>query len=173
MKKSCGIGSAARWTDHRWDRREIPSSSESGSAVEKGAGWYSHDERSFANVTQNVSQAENALLRWVRAAQKIQSDQLHKMAKTMLQHWDGILGFWRFGNMTNASMKGFNNMVRTMLWQAYGYRYLEYMRFKISNQSNNNIKIVIWGEFFTNCKEAYLCNNTYTILEIVVVVYKP
>lgn len=49
--------------------------------------------RSIYSVTQNVSQAEDALLRWVKAAQKIQSDQLHKMAKTILQHWDGILAF--------------------------------------------------------------------------------
>ena len=60
-----------------------------------------------------------------------------------MQHWDGILGFRRFGNMTNASMEGFNNKVRTMLRQAYGYRDLEYMRLKIFNLSDNNIKIII------------------------------
>ena len=99
--------------------------------------------RSIYSVTQNVSQAENALLRWVKAAQKIQSDQLHKMAKTILQYWDEILGFWRFGNITNASMEGFNNKVRTMRRQAYGYRDLEYMRLKIFNLPNNNLKIII------------------------------
>ena len=99
--------------------------------------------RSIYSVAQNVSQAEDALLRWVKAAQEIQSDQLHKMAKTILQYWDGILGFWRFGNMTNASMEGFNNKVRTMLRQAYGYRDLEYMRLKIFNLPNNNLKIII------------------------------
>lgn len=99
--------------------------------------------RSIYAVAQNASQAEDALLRWVKAAQEIQSDQLHKMAKTILQYWDGILGFWRFGNMTNASMEGFNNKVRTMLRQAYGYRDLEYMRLKIFNLPNNNLKIII------------------------------
>ena len=63
--------------------------------------------RSIYAVAQNVSQAEEALLRWVRTARKIQSDQRHKMAKTILQHWDGIPGFRRFRNMTNASMEGF------------------------------------------------------------------
>ena len=77
--------------------------------------------RSIYAVAQNASQAEDALLRWVKAALQIQSDQLHKMAKTILQHWDGILGFWHFGNLTNAAMEGFNNKVRTMLRQAYGY----------------------------------------------------
>ena len=90
-----------------------------------------------------ASQAEDALLRWVKAALQIQSDQLHKMAKTILQHWDGILGFWHFGNLTNAAMEGFNNKVRTMLRQAYGYRDLEYMRLKIFNLPENNIKIII------------------------------
>ena len=99
--------------------------------------------QSIYSVAQNISQAEDALLRWVRAAQKIQSDQLHKMAKTILQHWDGILEFRRFGNMTNVSMEGFNNKVRTMLRQAYGYRDLEYMRLKIFNLPDNNLKIII------------------------------
>ena len=39
--------------------------------------------------------------------------------------------------------EGFNNKVRTMLRQAYGYRDLEYMRLKIFNLPNNNLKIVI------------------------------
>lgn len=56
---------------------------------------------------------------------------------------DGILGFWHFGNLTNAAMEGFNNKVRTMLRQAYGYRDLEYMRLKIFNLPENNIKIII------------------------------
>ena len=99
--------------------------------------------RSIYAVAQNASQAEDALLRWVKAALQIQSDQLHKMAKTILQHWDGILGFWHFGNLTNAAMEGFNNKVRTMLRQAYGYRDLEYMRLKIFNLPENNIKIII------------------------------
>ncbi len=93
--------------------------------------------------SENAPQAEDALLRWVKAALQIQSDQLHKMAKTILQHWDGILGFWHFGNLTNAAMEGFNNKVRTMLRQAYGYRDLEYMRLKIFNLPENNIKIII------------------------------
>ena len=50
--------------------------------------------------------------------------------------------FWRFGNMTNASMEGFNNKARTMLQQAYGYRDLEYMRLKNFNQPNDNLKII-------------------------------
>lgn len=95
------------------------------------------------SVVQNISQAEDSLLLGAKAAQKIQSDQLHKMAKTILQYRDGILGFWRFGNMTNASMEGFYNKVRTMLRQAYGYRDPEYMRLKIFNLPNNNIKIII------------------------------
>ena len=40
-------------------------------------------------------------------------------------------------------MEGFNNKVRTMLRQAYGYRDLEYMRFKIFNLLNNNLKNII------------------------------
>ena len=82
--------------------------------------------RTIYSVAQNVSQAEDALPRWVGAAQKIQSDQLHKMAKTILQYWDGILGFWRFGNRTNASMEGFNNKIKVAKRIGYGYRNDDY-----------------------------------------------
>ncbi|MST99662.1 transposase [Victivallaceae bacterium BBE-744-WT-12] len=65
------------------------------------------------------------------------------MAKTILQHWGRNSGVLAFRNMTNASMEGFNNKVRTMLRQAYGYRDLEFMLLKIFNLPNNNIKIII------------------------------
>ena len=68
---------------------------------------------------------------------------MHKMAKTTLQHRDGILGFRRFEDMTNASMEGFNNKARTMLRQAYGYRNPEYMPLRIFNLPDSNIKIII------------------------------
>ena len=74
---------------------------------------------------------------------KKQSDQLYRTAKTILQHWTGIRGFWHFGNAANASMEGFNNKVRTMFRQAYGYRVPECMRLKIFNLPNNNLKIII------------------------------
>lgn len=109
--------------------------------------------RSIYSVNQDASQAEDALLRCIKAALQIQSDQLQKMAKTILQHWDGSLGFWRFGNLTNTAMDGFNNKVRTMLRQAYGYRDLEYMRLKIFNLPDNNVKIIILGEFLNKVQK--------------------
>ena len=49
--------------------------------------------RSIYAIVQDASQAEDALFRWVKSAQKIHSDQRHRTVKTILQHWDGILGF--------------------------------------------------------------------------------
>ena len=106
--------------------------------------------QSIYSVAQNVSQAEETLLRW----EKIQSDQLHKMAMTTLQHWDGILEFWRFGNMANTSMEGFNNKVRTMLRQTYGYRDLDYMRLKIFNLPTTISKLSFEASFSHTAKEA-------------------
>ncbi len=62
---------------------------------------------------------------------------------TMEKHWEGILGFWRFGGATNAAMEGFNNKVRTMLRQAYGYRDDEYMILKIYDLPNRKLQVVI------------------------------
>ena len=63
--------------------------------------------------------------------------------EVMEKHWKGILGFWRFGGATNAAMEGFNNKVRTMLRQAYGYRDDEYMILKIYDLQNRKSQVVI------------------------------
>lgn len=99
--------------------------------------------RSIYAVASDDYQAETLLRNWVNAAKLLQSDEIHKMAKTVETHWDGILGFWRFGGVTNAAMEGFNNKVRTLMRQAYGYRDHEYMRLKIFNLPNSKLKIVI------------------------------
>ena len=60
--------------------------------------------RSIYSVAQNASQAEFALRQWCETAKLIESPDLHKMVKTLENHWDGILGFWHFGGLSNAAM---------------------------------------------------------------------
>lgn len=87
--------------------------------------------RSIYRTAQNSNEAEIALLKWTEIARIIKSDELQKMVKTIENHWEGILGYWYFGGVTSASMEGFNNKVRTMVQQAYGFHDDEYMRLKI------------------------------------------
>jgi transposase len=54
-----------------------------------------------------------------------------KMAKTIKNHIEGILVFWRNDRLTNAHMEGFNNKIRWLIRQAHGYRDSEYFYLKI------------------------------------------
>jgi len=94
-------------------------------------------------VATSASSAEIALQFWIKIAKEIKSEELQKMVATLENHWDGILGFWQFGGATNAAMEGFNNKVRTLLRQAYGYRDHEYMRLKILDLPNNKLQVVV------------------------------
>ena len=61
---------------------------------------------------------------------------LLKMAKTIENHMDGILAFWRNNRLTNAHMEGFNNKIGWLSRQAYGYRDREYFYLKIFDLPN-------------------------------------
>ena len=99
--------------------------------------------RSIYRVATSASSAEIALQFWIKIAKQIKSKELQKMVGTLENHWNGILGFWRFGGATNAAMEGFNNKVRTLLRQAYGYRDHEYMQLKIFDLPNNKLQVVV------------------------------
>ncbi len=49
----------------------------------------------------------------------------------MRSHFEGILAFRTSGRLTNGAMEGFNNKVRCLVRQAYGYHDLEYFKLKI------------------------------------------
>ena len=53
------------------------------------------------------------------------------MARTIRDKLDGIVSFWMFWHITNVSMEGFNNKIRWLIKQAYGFRDREYFKLKI------------------------------------------
>lgn len=55
---------------------------------------------------------------------------LKTMAKTITQNLFGILSYWNL-RITSAAMEGFNNKIRWLNKQAYGYRDIEYLKLKI------------------------------------------
>ena len=44
---------------------------------------------------------------------------------------DGITGYRPFGHFSNAGTEGFNNKIRWLIRQAYGFRDREYLKLKI------------------------------------------
>ena len=53
------------------------------------------------------------------------------MARTIRNKLDGIVSFWTFRHISNAKMEGFNNKIRWLIKQAYGFRDREYFKLKI------------------------------------------
>ena len=57
--------------------------------------------------------------------------ELETMAKTIRDKLDGIVSCWTFRHISNAKMEGFNNKIRWLIRQAYGFRDREYFKLKI------------------------------------------
>ena len=50
---------------------------------------------------------------------------------TLRDKIEEIISFWTFRHISNASMEGFNNKIRWLIKQAYGFRDSEYFKLKI------------------------------------------
>ena len=51
--------------------------------------------------------------------------------RTIRDKLDGIVTYWTFRHISNAKMEGFNNKIRWLIKQAYGFRDREYFKLKI------------------------------------------
>ena len=87
--------------------------------------------RTIYSVVQDTYQTNIALHRWCKLAEETLVPELKTMAKTIRDRLDGITSYWTFGHVSNASTEGFNNKIRWLTRQAYGFRDLEYFKLKI------------------------------------------
>jgi len=61
----------------------------------------------YANAD-NEFDAETLLNEWCITSKNTGVNELLKMVRTIENHMDGILSFWRNNRLTNAHMEGFN-----------------------------------------------------------------
>lgn len=80
-------------------------------------------------------EAEIAFDMWCTKADETGISYLKTMAKTIRKHIKGIVAYWNTG-ITNAFMEGFNNKIRWLNKQAYGYRDIEFLKLKIFDLPN-------------------------------------
>ncbi len=76
---------------------------------------------------------------WCKLADETKIACLKTMAKTIRNHLDRILAYWTESQLTSTGMEGFNNKVRWLIKQAYGYRDSEYFRLKIFDLPEVNV----------------------------------
>jgi len=86
--------------------------------------------RNVYSIAEYDYEAELALNTWCKMAIKTGISFLKTMAKTITQNLSGILSYWNL-RITSAAMEGFNNKIRWLNKQAYGYRDIEYLKLKI------------------------------------------
>jgi transposase len=81
-------------------------------------------------------EAKALLEAWIAKARASDVRHLETMANTMEKNLEGVLGFWKFPGATNAKTEGFNNKIRWLVKQAYGYRDWHYFRLKVFDLPN-------------------------------------
>ena len=84
----------------------------------------------------DVVDAEWLFAEWCVEANKSGIKEMKTMANTIQTHIEGILAFWTTDAITSAAVEGFNNKIRWLIKQAYGYRDQDYLRLKIFDLPN-------------------------------------
>jgi len=102
-----------------------------------GKAWLlKEDLRSIYATAKTPIEAKALLESWIERAKASDVRELETMGKTMETNLEGVLGFWRFPGATNAKTEGFNNKIRWLVKQAYGYRDYKYFRLKVFDLPN-------------------------------------
>ena len=87
--------------------------------------------RSIYATVSNVLEARAAFRHWATLTVATESRELIAMAKTIREKLHGIITYWPFERMSNTSTEGFNNKIRWLIRQAYGFRDVFYLKLKI------------------------------------------
>ncbi len=82
-------------------------------------------------LADDADEARQMLTDWAGICKRMNARELRTMGKTVTKHLEGICAFWKFDRLTNAASEGFNNKIRHLIAQAYGYRDFGYLKLKI------------------------------------------
>jgi len=99
--------------------------------------------RSIYHMAGNDFQAEAAFKNWCSIARQTEIKELLDMAKTIENNLSGIVAYWKSNALSNAGMEGFNNKVRWLIRQAYGFRDKDYFILKVYNLPNTKSESVL------------------------------
>jgi len=75
----------------------------------------------FVYCAENRQEAEILLKSWHRRAVRSKVDRIVKLAKTVKEHWQGILSYFA-SRLTNGFLEGINSLVQAAKTKARGYR---------------------------------------------------
>lgn len=72
----------------------------------------------------NEEEARKFLMTWTRSALLSRLEAMRRLAHTLREHMDGILGFFRIRGLTNSLAEGMNNKIQLAIHRAYGFHSL-------------------------------------------------
>lgn len=75
----------------------------------------------FVYAATSRAEAEMLLKRWHLRAIRSRIDRIIKLAKTVKEHWDGILSYFD-SRLTNGFLEGINSLIQAAKAKARGYR---------------------------------------------------
>lgn len=75
----------------------------------------------FVYCAQNRHEAEELLKRWHRRAVRSKVERIVKLARTVKEHWQGILSYFD-SRLTNGYLEGINSLIQAAKAKARGYR---------------------------------------------------
>lgn len=78
---------------------------------------------------------------WIIEAIESQINELAKVARTLLGHFEGLLTYFKH-RLTNAKTEGINNKIKTLKRQAYGYRDMEYFKLRLYHLHKQETSLV-------------------------------
>lgn len=84
---------------------------------------------------------EEFLREWVAAAQTSGIKRLARFAKTLHDHWEGLLAYFEHP-ITTGPLEGVNNSIKVLKRKAYGYRDVEFFKLRILFIHECNSKFV-------------------------------
>lgn len=76
---------------------------------------------------QNKDEADLYLKKWYFWATHSQLDPIIEFAKTVKEHWTGILNYF-YSRITNGIIEGINSKIKTAIKRAYGFKTFRYLR---------------------------------------------
>ncbi len=72
-------------------------------------------------IIYDEDEARRFLARWTRSALLSRIQPLRKFARTVREHLEGILGFFRYWRQTSGPIEGMNNKIKLAIHRAYGF----------------------------------------------------
>lgn len=92
--------------------------------------YYMKEDLRQAWKQPNKKTAREFLVDWIFSAGTSKVSMLHKMARTVALHIDGILAYYDYP-ISTGPLEGTNNKIKTLKRQAYGFRDHEFFKLKI------------------------------------------